>query len=79
MSDNTNGNSDAKQNHDHFSEDEIEEFRELLLEKKEQITDELQGLRKKIRKGVEKGSSDRSGGEPDSDFVTESSSSSSLS
>ena len=49
-------------------------FKELLIEKQDAIGKQIIGLRKKIKKSLDEGRVfERNSGDPDSDFVTESS------
>lgn len=53
---------------------DVVKFKDLLLEKKTAVEKQIIGLRKKIKKSLDEGRVyERNSGDPDSDFVTESS------
>ncbi len=57
-----------------FSQKDIEKYRQLLEEKRAQIEKQAVGLRKKIKKSLDEDRVfERNSGDPDSDFITESS------
>jgi DnaK suppressor protein len=57
-----------------IKEADLPKYQELLEEKREEISKQLTGLRKKIRKSLDEDRVyERNTGDPDSDFITESS------
>ena len=57
-----------------LSQKDIEKYRQLLEEKRAQIEKQVVGLRKKIKKSLDEDRVfERNSGDPDSDFITESS------
>lgn len=57
-----------------IKESDLPKFQTLLLEKREEISKQLAGLRKKIQKSLDEDRVyERNSGDPDSDFITESS------
>jgi DnaK suppressor protein len=53
---------------------DVVKFKDLLIEKKTAVEKQIIGLRKKIKKSLDEGRVyERNSGDPDSDFVTESS------
>jgi RNA polymerase-binding transcription factor DksA len=57
-----------------IKESDLPKFQALLLEKRDEIAKQLAGLRKKIQKSLDEDRVyERNSGDPDSDFITESS------
>ena len=57
-----------------IKESDLPKFQSLLLEKRDEISKQLAGLRKKIQKSLDDDRVyERNSGDPDSDFITESS------
>lgn len=57
-----------------IKEADLPKFQTLLLEKRDEISKQLAGLRKKIQKSLDEDRVyERNSGDPDSDFITESS------
>jgi DnaK suppressor protein len=57
-----------------IKESDLPKFQSLLLEKRDEISKQLNGLRKKIQKSLDEDRVyERNSGDPDSDFITESS------
>jgi RNA polymerase-binding transcription factor DksA len=57
-----------------LSQKDIEKYRQLLEDKRAQIEKQVVGLRKKIKKSLDEDRVfERNSGDPDSDFITESS------
>lgn len=57
-----------------IKEADLPKFQSLLLEKRDEISKQLTGLRKKIQKSLDEDRVyERNSGDPDSDFITESS------
>ncbi len=68
----TAGSAKRRYNHPRFSDKELDYFKKLLLEKREEIQKELTGLRKKIQKALAgELLHERNSGDPDSDLITE--------